>query len=538
MILTQHQLNALALITFGSAILLLTISGQAQEAPKARKVIDRAVIAMGGKEKLKAITSREAYGSIKRLSDGATGKVEFITRQPSSYFYRIAWDKDFKQAGYNGISGYQWKSEERGENISGLDLEIFQLEAAYRNGFWYHDERQRWPFWGKALAFVFTAGLSSMATTDRAIYEGQTQWLGKPAEAASFYLSKSVKVTLYFDQGTGYLIGERFDSGKVIERYEYEDFRPLNGVIEPHFIRLKSDNETFEIQIDRIVFNQPLETARFEMPTEAQPNLPNLIDVIAQARANQEKVIRNYDQLKYAWFHDYDRQDCYKDSSDNDQCQTVRVHDELDVFFYRGYPISTSRYTGPSLASVLFGKDTSPDERKAKSIDAAKRKVDAKIQKKEKKGKLVAPDEGLKEVDWFWGKGVLRILRYAKFSNLRPARYQGKDFYLIDFFPTPGEKNDPEKSIDGIGGTIWIDAQSMFVEKMETRDAERYKENTKQQVYGFSNGILASVKQERFCADLWLPSSGKAGSNESVFRNYTLKDGRPVCDAQNKSLLK
>jgi hypothetical protein len=77
MILTQHQLKALALNALCIILLSLpsAISIQAQDAPKARKVIDRAVIAMGGKEKLKAITSREAYGSIKRLSDGQKRRV-------------------------------------------------------------------------------------------------------------------------------------------------------------------------------------------------------------------------------------------------------------------------------------------------------------------------------------------------------------------------------------------------------------------------------------------------------------------------------
>jgi hypothetical protein len=63
--------------------------------PNPRQILDRGVAAMGGKEKLKAIASRQVFASVKRLHDGATGRYELVTQYPSQFYLRLSVGNEF-----------------------------------------------------------------------------------------------------------------------------------------------------------------------------------------------------------------------------------------------------------------------------------------------------------------------------------------------------------------------------------------------------------------------------------------------------------
>lgn len=87
----KASLAARALFLVATIFVVATVA----QSPKPRQILERGVAAMGGKEKLKAIRSRHAIGTIKRLQDGAIGRYELITQFPGRFYLRMEFGAEF-----------------------------------------------------------------------------------------------------------------------------------------------------------------------------------------------------------------------------------------------------------------------------------------------------------------------------------------------------------------------------------------------------------------------------------------------------------
>ena len=86
------------------AICLLSVATLAAQSPA--KILKQAERAMGGAKALRATQSWQKRGTVKRLSDGATGRILMQTSRPNLYNLRFDIDGFEIESGYNGKSGW------------------------------------------------------------------------------------------------------------------------------------------------------------------------------------------------------------------------------------------------------------------------------------------------------------------------------------------------------------------------------------------------------------------------------------------------
>lgn len=506
--------------------------------PNPRQILDRGVAAMGGKEKLKAITSRQVFGTIKRLHDGAVGRYELLTQYPVQFYYRISFGQEFEQAAFSGITGYGMTSETPIKYFNDEDANLIFAEANYRNGYWYHDERQRLSGGAKAAIAVLTAGISLFAKFDSVKFEGEERTNGRVLQGVRFNLDDvATDVRAYFDQATGHLAREEMAFGNLLEIYTYDDYRVVNGVLEPHLLHLKRGADEYEIKVEQIIHNQPLEFARFETPAGLHNKLPALADILTKTRANQETLLRNYDQFTYERVFDFTDQTCTEDSMGNSSCESFDRQQIFDVLFHRGYPLlvitaDDHKNINFSLGRALFGRLLDPAEAREKRIREGKQRIDLLLKQNPQRA-----SEGLQKLDAGWGRNIAAVLRHAQFSNLRPTTHNQRPAYAVDFMPAPEGNYGKEGFVKQIAGVLYIDAEDYFVAQMETWETTRIAGRRVPMLDNWSTRRT----QTRICPALWLPTEvaaplpfkffGGESFNKITYRNYRL-NGQPLnCNA-------
>ena len=174
--------------------LLVSVCSLSAAAQSPSAVLKQAEKALGGKA-FKNVTSVRSTGTIKRLSDGATGKYVARSARPNLLNVRFDIAGFETETGYNGRSAWRRDSRDGVVTLTGRDSVTAQAEAVFRNSLWFAAKNEK--------AKITTGGT---ATVD-----------GKPANAVVYTTQKGVAIKLYFDQATGLLIREEIPRGEKIE---------------------------------------------------------------------------------------------------------------------------------------------------------------------------------------------------------------------------------------------------------------------------------------------------------------------------------
>jgi hypothetical protein len=544
--LTMRALFSLLAVT----ILCFPFSRAAGDSsPKPRQIIERGIAAMGGQERLKSITTRQVFGSIQRMRDGAVGRYEIATVFPSSYYSRIEFGAEFEQTAFNRISAYEWSSANGLRNLKDDDLTLARLYADFQNGFWYHDEAQRL---SGATKFLLRAafGVGFFLPTDEAKRNQTPLTMAAATDSVMFEFEQKLKTALYFDKTSGRLIAEELTeevarTGQTAlhkEVFIYDDFRAIDGILKPHFIRLLRDGTTYEIKVERIVYNETIAPAKFDMPPPTQPHLLPLHEIVEKAKAKQELFLRAYDTFQYDDKYRY----CAtveRSSSEPDYLPTEACRDRTtvtEVSYYRGFPLR--RIIEDSWRNEVY----LPSEQRRVKKERAK--IDKLIAEKTKSGELpqafgsALQHPGLLEyTDGSWGVNIYLTLQHAAFRNLRREQVAERSFYVLDYFPptlSSKPRTERERYLTEHGGRLWIDAQDFAVSRLETF---AIRLPIPKKTYGFSDfyGIPPGkfihesvLEQSPLCEGLWLPASAK-GYGETTFSNYR-QNGLPLKCSKEK----
>ncbi len=263
----------------------------------------------------------------------------------------------------------------------------------------------------------------------------------------------------------------------------------------------------------------------------AQPPLPSVAELIAKARINQEKIIKNYDQFSYNLTNEY------QDSKTGEDRMTKQpTYEEFDrnqeffVTFHRGFRVKVKiedDHDDPnlSLKDIVLLRKTDPNERKLRRIKSEKKLIDELYTIKAQQRSSMLPIQGLEKIEGAWGKDILSFLKYGKFSNIETAEFSNRKCFALDFSPAPDGKYGKEDFVQRFGGTIWIDEKNFVVVRLEAYLTER-KNDGKFKLLRYLDATIRV--QSRVCDDLWLPSSAQRGFNFGVFKNddFTVKTYR------------
>ncbi|NJM52871.1 MAG: hypothetical protein HC846_05455 [Blastocatellia bacterium] len=234
-----------------SVILILIISANVfTQSPG--KILSQASKVMGGEKVLKNIKSWQANGKITRKSDGASGN--YSTKASGGNLYGGMFDLNgFEVAtGYNGKSGWIRDSRNGLRTITGDAGKDFQAEATYRNSRWLNLKAER--------AKVTAAGTVGIN--------------GKNANCVLMTTAKSVQIKMCFDGTSGLLVREEIPQGASVKTFEYSDYKAVNGIQTAHLITSKVGDETYEIRLDQVTYNQQIAKSNFDFPRISNEPLP------------------------------------------------------------------------------------------------------------------------------------------------------------------------------------------------------------------------------------------------------------------------
>jgi len=223
-------------------------SPQAASAPSVDQILDRYVQAVGGKDAIEKVTSRNLKGTLENSDDGTTSPAEIFTKAPNKYLAVVnVGDGAQILEGWNGEKGWGKDPD------SGLhDTDKAEQIAAKRDYDFYREIRLKELFPKMALS-----GKTKVDDRDAFIIEAST-----PEGATEKW---------YFDAETGLLVRRDFervtiDDGIVLYEMDYDDYKDVDGLKLPSTVRRKTPDYTLTYRFTEIKQNVPVEDAKFNKP--------------------------------------------------------------------------------------------------------------------------------------------------------------------------------------------------------------------------------------------------------------------------------
>ena len=451
----------------GLFFLAVLVSASAAQSPS--KVLRQAEKAMGGTKALRSVSSWRRTGTIKRLSDGATGRYESMSAKPNRY--REAYDIagfEFETV-HNGRSSWMRDSRSGLSTMTGDASVDLQAEATYRNSLWLDLKKQK--------SRIASGGTSSI--------EGRSQ------NVLLLGTSKGVNIKLHFDASTGFLTREEVPRGDRTRVIEYSDHRWSGGTMQPYRMRVQDDGEQYTIELGQIELNSPIAEEKFDFPAISGEPLPDIRALLEQLQQNEDKVEDILD--KYSYIQKSTKRELGSDGVLRDvESETVQLS------FYKGYRIRR-----------LIEKNGRPltekEQREAdKDAEGRVEEIEKIIARKGREAlKNGPPDENSRRVS------VAELLRASNLINPRRERFRGRDVIVFDFEPNPSfDYKNAKSMLKFFGktvGVMWIDEKDKQVARLEAYLADSFK------VGGgllakLSKGASFTLEQERVNDEIWLPS--------------------------------
>ena len=314
--------------------------------PTAGKIIDRFKKASGGKSAAR-LKSTLMTGSIK-ANDGTTGRFKSQTSAPNNFRLDLEIGGLNVSECYNGKSA--WRLDARGlRTLLGDEAKRLRLESVLSNS--------RLNDLGRNRIVPQLAGTTTIN--------------GREANAIEF-TKDGARVKLYFDSSNNLPVKLERDTADGVEETFYDDYRAIDGVMEPFSLKIKKGASELLITIDRVEHNRAVDTAAFRYPqVDGSRPLPELEPLLKALSENQDKI----DEMR-------ERYTCRLVEIERKHDGDGRVK-ETSTRTYEVTPIGEERVE--RLMSIN-GKELSASERE-KEDKRVQKEVEELIKRQEKKEK-------------------------------------------------------------------------------------------------------------------------------------------------------
>lgn len=452
---------------FYIALLLVCVSVAAAQSPA--KILKQAEKALGGAKALQTINSVERTGTIRRLSDGATGRYTSRSSKPNLYSETYDLAGFEYSAGYNGRSGWRRDSRNGLSTLTGDASNDFQAESLFRNSLWLDYKKQK--------AKIIGAGT--------AVIDGTAN------NVLTFSTKKGVNIKLYFDSTTGLLTREEVPAGESTKVIDYADYRKIGSVLLPFSAKVSVGEEKFEITLADIRVNSQIARSAFDFPPVFGEPLPDIRALLTELQQNEDEVEKILDS--YSYVQKSTKRELGKDGAIREVESETR-----QLSFYKGYRIS--RVIAKNGKPLSEGDQRDEDNSAEKRVDEIE-KIIAKREKAEMKDG--PPREDGPRVS------IAELLRASNLVNPRRESFRGRSVIVFDFEPNPSFDYKNAKSMlkffGKTAGVMWIDEKDKQVARLEAYLADSYK---------VGGGVLAKLRkgasfvleQQRINDEIWLPS--------------------------------
>ena len=426
---------------------------------KPEKIVAEYVNAMGGSKILAKIQTESIAGNLTEMSTGRTGSYSLITKAPNRFYLEQLIEPDHEVTTYNGMSAWAQTPADGVRTLTGAASR--EAEGAGR-------------YWNGRLVDVKNNKLTLQ-------WIGSEKVRGRDAYHLRIVLAPKVSRDVFFDTKTHLILRE----GAGEEQFDYDDYRPVNGIQTPHRIEFRRGGREYLVTVTRAEYNAPVDDSVFAFPrTEGAP-LPDISTLLIQVNKNQ-KVLEEI-QKQYT---------CHLTSEEeqSDPDGKTKSIKEFEVFHVVGEEVRR-----------LIAKDGKPLE------GAEKKKEDERFNKEfdkltRKQAGLAADPRKRKQQEEKDETELSNFLRAWRFTNGRREKFHGQDVIAVDFGPNPDHK--PKGLIENfahrLAGVMWIDERALEIARVEAHFMDSVK---------IGGGLLASVEkgsnmvweQAKVNDEVWLP---------------------------------
>ena len=436
--------------------------------PSADKIVDNYLKAIGGK-KAAASHKDTTYEWIVQLNDQPIGTARTQRKAPTSERWELTFGNGKIVSATNARSAWEIGLDNRSRTLTGPESNAAKLRASL--------DSSRLINFKKANVLARAVSLGDLGS--------------EPAYIVEFSMRNGARFHYYFSVKSGLLTKITGDVRKT--RVVFEDYRPEQGILEPHRVRMNVDGSgELTLLLQTVKFDTGVDDRTFD-PPEATESL----DVAALFR----EVARNQDEIEnrvaeYAFKQtETDREISAKGELKK---ETIKVYEVFPLpnrepvqklISENGVPLSAERAAKEDRrVHEEFLKAEREKEKDEKKV-AERRAEREKKRKEDKEGTEISP-----------------FLRACEFVSPRREMFAGRETIVFDFRPRPGfrPKSREESLVAKLVGVMWIDPVDKQVIRMEARLAEGFK---------MVGGLLVSLKpgaalvieQTRMVQGVWLP---------------------------------
>jgi hypothetical protein len=444
--------------------LAIVTSPIAALAQSADKVIERYVSAIGGKNALEKIVSTEISGRVS-AADGRSGVFTQRTKRPHQFFMSLSWGDSRWSTGFNGRAAWLDSSVDGVQTLYGEAASRVRAEASYAN-----------------THFLLPDKVSEVYLV------GQEQVRGHSAIVVMAVAPDGVRRTLSFDAGSYLLVKDALQTETGGEERFFDDYRRVDQVLEPHRIEWHRNGDTFQIVVERITHNLPLDAGMFAVPLRAaEPpvDIDAVLSAAARAEQRTQPVPASYTYTSTSTFIRFDEQGRAKQEEGM----------SFEVFSVGGRMVSRliRKYRGQPLSEAERRRE---DDRVNQLVREYQRRSKEAVRREQPSGSgfvvarmpLGAPD------------ALFAYLRMSDFSSVRRERLRGRVAIVVEFQPKPrvDPSDDFERQVSKIAGTLWIDEASQSVVRIESYFTDDDNRNVE--------GSTLRMERTLVNDEVWLPS--------------------------------
>lgn len=324
---------------------------------------------------------------------------------------------------------------------------------------------------------------------------------GRECQVIEFRSRQRGAVVMYFDATTFLPVRLEGGKGDDLIRFDFEDFRLVDGIREPFRIRFQGGNAApILLNVERVSHAPDFAANHFYVPVTPPADL----DVTALFK----RVLNNQEVLEQR-VSDY----TFTLTETTREIGNDGMVSSKTVNVYEVYPLSNEEHA-QRLVRVndreLSEREKRDEERRFRrfieDFEKKKQREQEREQRKSEAQKAREKAKSAKENE----DAISSILRVSEIFNPRLETLRGRPVIVCDFRPQPNykPKNGEEKTLQRFSGTIWIDEADKEISRMEAWL------NSNLNVAG---GLLASMKegstlifeQTRTAEGVWLPLSAE-----------------------------
>ena len=231
----------------------------ARSSSDVQRVVRKYAAALGGQARVMNIRTREIHGTFeyRGIEQHATGQLEMRWRSPSSLVEQLRGPMGVITRGYDGARAWGYHPQAGVRQLSSFEIDEILLEG------------------------VLYQPLGVRHRYGKPSYEGRTNVGGRDTEVLSASRRGGRADRFYFDLVTGLPV--RLDvweegpeavrrSGKFyLAHYQLDDYRTVDGVAVPFYVRRERPNSTMTFQFTEVRQNVALSDSIFGAPARS-PN--------------------------------------------------------------------------------------------------------------------------------------------------------------------------------------------------------------------------------------------------------------------------